>query len=550
MGDEILLFDQTIKKFEIILHVGGFNINSGEKTSSDYIKSRIIYIINFFWLNVDLVGGIYWFIDRVSTGEDFLGLTYIAPCICLSTLATVKGLLLVLNEKHAHKLMENLRNLEKIEKERQQSQEKDDIIKKERDFLNIVINMVTWLYVIVDVTFAVGPIVIIMVKYYNAGEVELILPFLVVYPFDPFKVTMVNDVAFIITFLSFLFSSLFQVFFLCYFADLLMTASMEITDAVYKSQWYIAEASVGKKLLIMQTRGQVPCKLTAFGFADVNLNSFMREDGVFRPHAKMHRIAKLSSAHNAQEITEGKNFLELTSIAPCITFTILSMFKSLLHLINETEISKLIDNMRKLERDENNRQATIEKDKIITEERQFLNRVLNVLYILSYSMIVVFDMTPLVLMALKFYKTNEFEMLLPYLDVFSFIPYDFKYWLFAYVHQIWSECIVLLEIGAADYLFFTCCTYLRTQFRLLQHDIERMIPNTSHVMLDEDFQAKFTELVQWHQEIIKSSNTLETIYSKSNLFNFMSSSLVICLTGFNVTVTFYISESVYLRALR
>lgn len=137
-------------------------------------------------------------------------------------------------------------------------------------------------------------------------------------------------------------------------------------------------------------------------------------------------------------ITEGKNFVELTNVAPCTTFTILSIFKSFFHLINEAEISKLIDSMRKLERDEKNRQISIEKDQIIAEDRQFLNRVITVLYVLSCLMIVVFDMTPLVLMAVKYYKTNEFEMLLPYLDVFSFIPYEFKYWLFAYIHQIWS----------------------------------------------------------------------------------------------------------------
>lgn len=188
MGDRTLLFDQTIKKIELILRFGGFNIKSGEITSSDYIKSRIIYIINFVWLNVDLAGGIYWFIDGVKTGKDFLGLTYIAPCISLSTLANIKGLLLVVNEKHVHKLIENLRNLENKEKERQQSKEKDEIIKKERDFLNIVINVINWLYVFVILTFALSPIAIIMVKYYNTGELDLILPFLVLYPFDPFKV--------------------------------------------------------------------------------------------------------------------------------------------------------------------------------------------------------------------------------------------------------------------------------------------------------------------------------------------------------------------------
>lgn len=53
-------------------------------------------------------------------------------------------------------------------------------------------------------------------------------------------------------------------------------------------------------------------------------------------------------------------------------------------------------------------------------------------------MIVVFDMTPMVLIAVKYYKTKEFEMLLPYLDVFSFIPCKLIYWPIAYIHQIWS----------------------------------------------------------------------------------------------------------------
>lgn len=137
-------------------------------------------------------------------------------------------------------------------------------------------------------------------------------------------------------------------------------------------------------------------------------------------------------------ISNGKDFLELTSVAPCLTFTILAMIKSHFYYLSETYVKKLIQLLRELEVRENKREISIDKQEIIDKETGFLNAVINVLYVCSCSMIVVFDMTPLIMIAVKYYKTNEFEMLLPYLDVFSFIPYELKYWPFAYVHQIWS----------------------------------------------------------------------------------------------------------------
>lgn len=137
-------------------------------------------------------------------------------------------------------------------------------------------------------------------------------------------------------------------------------------------------------------------------------------------------------------IVNSKSFIEVTSVAPCLTFSILAMIKSLYHIMNEKHVKELIDLLRDLEIKENNRDNCDEKEEIIKDETGFLNKVVNVLYVLNCSMIVVFDMTPMVLIAAKYYKTKEFEMLLPYLDVFSFIPYELKYWPFAYIHQIWS----------------------------------------------------------------------------------------------------------------
>lgn len=60
-------------------------------------------------------------------------------------------------------------------------------------------------------------------------------------------------------------------------------------------------------------------------------------------------------------------------------------------------------------------------------------------------------------------------------------------------------------MGAADYLFFTCCTYIRMQFRLLKHDFEKIISITKHSEEYDDleFKTKFIGLIKWHQDLIE-----------------------------------------------
>ncbi|NP_001166604.1 olfactory receptor 11 [Bombyx mori] len=238
-------------------------------------------------------------------------------------------------------------------------------------------------------------------------------------------------------------------------------------------------------------------------------------------------------------ISNGQNFIEMTCIAPCVAMTVLAVSKSFFHYINENAVKSLLENLIELERTDFERTKSVQRTEIVATEKQLLNMVINVLYVLNCSMILVFDMTPLIIIAIKYWTTNKFVRLLPYLDIFVFVPYKFEYWVMAYILQIWAECIVLLFIGAADCLFFTCCTYIRIHFRLLQYDFERLTSSrreSDGLRDDEDFRETYTNLVKRHQGLIESSSILEMIYSKSTLSNFVLSSLVICLSAFNVTV--------------
>ncbi|CAH2058491.1 unnamed protein product, partial [Iphiclides podalirius] len=386
MSEDTLLFDKSLGRIAFLFRYGGLSLESKGRTTVQTVKTRLLYLFNSSWLNIDLAGGIYWFIDGMMHGKSFVGLTYIAPCIALSLMANLKSLFLIFNEHRIEELTESLRSLERMESA-VRVKEKDEIVANERRFLSYVINMLNILNVVLVFTFSVSPLVLMLIKYLKTNEVELILPFLIIYPFNSydihywpfvymhqfwsecvvildicsadylfftccsyikiqfrllqydfeniipensgtgitqsedkeykkkfvelirrhhmsiratslleavyskptlynfvsssmlicltgFNVMAIEDVALIVTFLVFLFMSLLQIFFLCFFGDMLMRSSMGVSNAVYNSRWYSADPGIAKSLLIVLTRAQKPCKLTAMGFADVNLMAF------------------------------------------------------------------------------------------------------------------------------------------------------------------------------------------------------------------------------------------------------------------------------------
>nr|AQQ73495.1 olfactory receptor 12 [Heliconius melpomene rosina] len=229
-------------------------------------------------------------------------------------------------------------------------------------------------------------------------------------------------------------------------------------------------------------------------------------------------------------VQTGKTFVELTYIAPCITFAILCSLKAFCMFHYEDHVSDLIDQLRDLD---NKRK---DESDIKKRETNFLHAILKASNIINLMLLLTFCVSPFILIAYKYVKTSEVELFLPLLIKYPFDSYDIKYWPYVYVHQFWSVVLVIVNLSVSDYLLFICCTYLRIQFRFLQKDIREIV--TSNRKLTEPelvlLQEKIVNLVKWHQELIRLTGCLELIYAKSTLYNFVSSSVLICFTGFNV----------------
>ncbi|KAI8440349.1 hypothetical protein MSG28_001686 [Choristoneura fumiferana] len=92
-------------------------------------------------------------------------------------------------------------------------------------------------------------------------------------------------------------------------------------------------------------------------------------------------------------------------------------------------------------------------------------------------------------------------------------------------------------IFGPDCLYYLFCTFVQVQFCSLKYDLERIVPERSNLQLQADKDA-------YSKKFVGCVNLIETIFCKSALFNFMSSSLLLCLAGFNI-VSVEISNAVY-----
>ncbi|XP_063636092.1 odorant receptor 4-like [Cydia splendana] len=105
------------------------------------------------------------------------------------------------------------------------------------------------------------------------------------------------------------------------------------------------------------------------------------------------------------------------------------------------------------------------------------------------------------------------------------------------IHDCFLGIFGLFTVVGPDCLYYTFCTFVQVQFRLLYHDFETIVTPNARIRIrngNDKYHEKFRTCISRHRELIRCSNLIETVYSKSSLFNFMSSSLLLCLAGFNI----------------
>lgn len=216
------------------------------------------------------------------------------------------------------------------------------------------------------------------------------------------------------------------------------------------------------------------------------------------------------------------NFLQLTALAPCMGFTALSFVKIMTIKLNET---KLTDMLHRLDALFPSTVALQQRYGVYqyNRESQVVMKSFSILYMILIWM---FNLLPLVSMVAGYVSDGTWHKQLPY---FMWYWYDWHrpgYFAVTFLHQNWGGFVSAVFYLSTDLMFCAIVLLLCLQFDIVAYRLSHALP---------DDHQELVGCVRIHQAVIELCNELEHMFSPSLLVNFLSSSVIICLVGFQAT---------------
>nr|QMS80348.1 odorant receptor [Histia rhodope] len=145
--------------------------------------------------------------------------------------------------------------------------------------------------------------------------------------------------------------------------------------------------------------------------------------------------------------------------------------------------------------------------------------------------VALFCFMPITLMAVDYYKNGKYKVNFPFLVKYFFDPFT-EIWPYVYFHQVVSTFIVWVNVYGPDTFFYAFCVYVQMHFRILSQRLRKLFYKPNLLVEDKE---KLIKLLKRHQELIQLVKDFETLYTSSNLWNMVISSILICLSAFNAT---------------
>uniref|UniRef100_A0A182QWX8 Odorant receptor n=1 Tax=Anopheles farauti TaxID=69004 RepID=A0A182QWX8_9DIPT len=216
------------------------------------------------------------------------------------------------------------------------------------------------------------------------------------------------------------------------------------------------------------------------------------------------------------------NFLQLTALAPCMGFTALSFVKIMTIKLNETKLTEMLHRL----------DALFPKTAALQErygvfqynrESQLVMKSFSILYMILIWM---FNLLPLVSMVVGYFADGMWHKQLPY---FMWYWYDWHrpgYFELTFLHQNWGGFVSAVYYLSTDLMFCAIVLLLCLQFDIVAWRLKHALP---------DDHRELIECIRIHQTVVELCNELEHMFSPSLLVNFLSSSVIICLVGFQAT---------------
>ncbi|XP_055379573.1 putative odorant receptor 92a [Condylostylus longicornis] len=220
-------------------------------------------------------------------------------------------------------------------------------------------------------------------------------------------------------------------------------------------------------------------------------------------------------------------FLEATALAPCIGFCIITNYKLGSLLLQSDTLTNFITVMNEMfpknEHQIKEYKALQYTSNTINFEKMYVFSMLTVIWIFNLSGV-----------AQTVIEYNFLNMpLIRRYAYFLWYPFDIdedlKYSL-VYIQQMHAGLIAAWGTLASDILMISMINLCVMQFDYISNTITNYLPSRN-----PNDTGMIKKIVIHHQKVLKLSEDVNEIFSMAILFNFLASSVIICLVGFQTT---------------
>lgn len=201
-------FEKPLKLTKICLLLSGINLYKTQwNPILEIVINNFIYYFNIVILYSVIFAEIYWLLDGIQIGRDFVEMSLNAPCITISILSTFKTVPLffkrdllcqtidVLKEIHpeladykkntgSSKKKQNTKEVLNLEVE----EKTKEVVNESVKLLILVGFLLSSISIAVLVTFLLAPLVLIYRESFTTGQMKIKYPFYVKYWFDAYEV--------------------------------------------------------------------------------------------------------------------------------------------------------------------------------------------------------------------------------------------------------------------------------------------------------------------------------------------------------------------------
>lgn len=232
------------------------------------------------------------------------------------------------------------------------------------------------------------------------------------------------------------------------------------------------------------------------------------------------------------------NFLQMISTAACFAFGLMAWQELLMVWLNRVRLSKLIQFLDREFPKTHEKQFQFQIPKLYKDSRSFIISF-SVCYL---SLISAFNFTPVVADIADYWQSSEWKWNLPYLMLFPFDPRaTITRYMTVYILESWAGFTAVVACLSLNLLLSAIITQVCLQLKILKNQLETVKIQRNSMEKNQSV-AQLRAIVIKHGELISFCQELDNIFCVSILVNYISSSLLICLVGFEVVVGVKIYE--------